>query len=158
MSSHLDAEGKAFMVDVTGKADSDRVAVAEGVIRVAPAVVAAIRENSVKKGDALAAARIAGIMAAKNTSRVIPLCHDVPVGSCAIDFVVDEAAIRATATVKCRAGTGVEMEALHAVSVALLTIYDMCKAIGKSMEIGAIRLLRKSGGKSGDYDRDDSKK
>lgn len=153
MSSHLDAAGKAVMVNVTEKAESARTASAEGVLVASPAVLAAIRENGLKKGDALAVARVAGIMAVKNTSRVIPLCHDIPVGACDIGFELGEKEVRATCTVSCLARTGAEMEALNGVTAALLTVYDMAKSIDKGMEITGVRLLSKTGGKSGDYSR-----
>lgn len=141
------------MVDVSPKNETDRTAIAEGFIRVSDAVLAAIRENNVKKGDALGVARVAGIMAVKNTPRVIPLCHDIPVSGCDIEFTLEEGGIRAVCRVVCHARTGAEMEALSGASTALLTIYDMCKSIDKAMEIGSLRLLRKTGGKSGDYVR-----
>ncbi|MCC8165495.1 MAG: cyclic pyranopterin monophosphate synthase MoaC [Planctomycetes bacterium] len=153
MSSHLDDDGKAIMVDVSAKPETDRSAMAEGRIRMSKAVVAAVRANSLKKGDALAVARVAGIMAVKKTSSVIPLCHPIPVSGCEIEFVIEDESIFATCTVWCRYCTGVEMEALNGVTTALLTIYDMCKSIDKAMEIFGIRLLRKTGGKSGDYRR-----
>ena len=153
--THFDANGKAIMVDVSGKAETHRTAIATGRIKVNQAVYDAIQQGSVKKGDVLGVARIAGIMAAKNTSNIIPLCHPLPIAKCSIDFTMlpDERAVEAQATVKVTGQTGVEMEALHAVSVALLTIYDMCKAIDKRMEIDCIHLDRKSGGKSGDFVR-----
>ncbi len=144
------------MVDVGEKAVTSRVAVAQGEVRMQPATLAAIREGRAPKGDVLAAARIAGIMAAKRTPELIPLCHTLLLSKVAVDFRIDEANSRVviTATVKCRGQTGVEMEALTAVSVAALTIYDMAKALEKGMVIGAIRLLSKSGGKSGDWQRE----
>lgn len=153
--THFDANGKAIMVDVSGKAETHRTAIATGRIKVNQAVYDAIQQGSVKKGDVLGVARIAGIMAAKNTSNIIPLCHPLPIAKCSIDFTMlpEECAVEAQATVKVTGQTGVEMEALHAVSVALLTIYDMCKAIDKRMEIDCIHLDRKSGGKSGDFVR-----
>lgn len=151
--NHFDAAGNAIMVDVDGKALTERVAVASGKIFVGDEVFAAIESGSSKKGDVLGVARVAGIMAAKKTAEVIPLCHTLPLTHCAVDFdlLVEERAVKVTATVKTTWATGVEMEALHAVSVALLTIYDMCKAIDKSMILGDIRLERKSGGKSGTF-------
>lgn len=153
--THFDANGKAIMVDVSGKAETHRTAIATGRIKVNQAVYDAIQQGSVKKGDVLGVARIAGIMAAKNTSNIIPLCHPLPIAKCSIDFTMlpNECAVEAQATVKVTGQTGVEMEALHAVSVALLTIYDMCKAIDKRMEIDCIHLDKKSGGKSGDFIR-----
>jgi len=153
--THFDEHGQAVMVDVSGKKETYRVAVASGEIHVNDAVYAAIEQGNVKKGDVLGVARIAGIMAAKKTSDTIPLCHPLPLAKCSIDFtmVPETRTVCAEATVKVTGLTGVEMEALHAVSVALLTIYDMCKAIDKRMEITNIHLDRKSGGKSGDFVR-----
>lgn len=151
MSSHLDAAGRARMVDVSAKAKSDRSALAEGTLLAPAAVVAAILENALEKGDALAVARVAAVMAVKNTARVIPLCHDLAVDACEVAFFPLDNGVRATCRVRCRDRTGAEMEALHGVAVALLTLYDMGKSIAKDMEIGAIRLLSKSGGESGDY-------
>ena len=149
--THLDASGAAHMVDVGGKADTQREAVATGRIDMAPAAALAIRAGSAVKGDVLAVARVAGIMAAKRTSDLIPLCHPLPLSRVAIDLVVDDSGVTATATAATTGKTGVEMEALTAVSVALLTIYDMAKAIDKGMTIGGVRLLTKTGGKSGDW-------
>lgn len=150
--NHFDAAGNAIMVDVGGKALTERVAVASGKIFVSKEIYSAIESGTSKKGDILGVARIAGIMAAKKTSDVIPLCHPLPLSHCALDFELlpTESAVKAIATIKTTWMTGVEMEALHAVSVALLTIYDMCKAIDKSMTLGEIQLEKKSGGKSGD--------
>jgi cyclic pyranopterin phosphate synthase len=144
------------MVDVGDKAITSRTAVAAGEVRMTPSTLAAIRDGNVPKGDVLAAARIAGIMAAKKTPELIPLCHTLLLSKVALDFEVDEAEQRVviTATVRCQGQTGVEMEALTAVSVAALTIYDMTKALDKSMTIGAIRLLEKQGGKSGEWRRE----
>ena len=130
-----------------------RTAIASGRIRVNKAVYEAIEQGTAKKGDVLGTARIAGIMAAKNTSSVIPLCHPLPIAKCSVDFTMlpEECAVEARATVKVTGQTGVEMEALHSVSVALLTIYDMCKALDKGMEIESIHLDKKTGGKSGTY-------
>lgn len=139
------------MVDVSGKAATQREAVATGRITMSPAALAAIRDGTAKKGDVLATARIAGIMAAKRTSDLIPLCHPLMLSTVAVDFAVEADGIRATATARLTGQTGVEMEALTAVSVALLTLYDMVKAIDKSMEINDIHLLSKRGGKSGDW-------
>ena len=156
--THLDDHGHAAMVDVAGKAVTQRVAIAQGEVRMAPATLAAIREGSVPKGDVLAAARIAGIMAAKRTPELIPLCHTLLLSRVAVDFEIDEAGSRVliTAEVRCQGQTGVEMEALTAVSVAALTIYDMAKALEKGMVIGEIRLLEKRGGKSGGWQRADA--
>lgn len=148
--THIDETGAARMVDVGGKAETAREAVATGRIAMSAEAAAAIREGLVKKGDVLATARIAGIMAAKRTSDLIPLCHPLALTSVAVDLVPDESGVTATATVALTGRTGVEMEALTAVSVALLTIYDMAKAIDRTMQIGAIRLIGKRGGKSGD--------
>jgi len=149
--THLDQTGAARMVDVGGKSVTAREAVATGRIAMSPAAAAAIREGAVQKGDVLAAARIAGIMAAKKTAELIPLCHPLPLTRVAIDLAPDEAGVTATATAATDARTGVEMEALTAVTVALLTIYDMAKALDKAMVIEGVRLLSKKGGKSGDW-------
>lgn len=153
MSSHLDAAGRAVMVDVGAKTETARTAMAEGALVATPEVVAAIRSNTLKKGDALSVARVAGIMAAKNTPRTIPLCHDIPLAACRIDFDLGYDSIRVVCDVSCVAKTGAEMEALSGVAAALLTLYDMAKSMEKGMEITGIRLLRKTGGKSGDYVR-----
>jgi cyclic pyranopterin monophosphate synthase len=149
--THLDEAGNAAMVDVSGKADSVREAVAEGRITMSPQALAAIKAGSLDKGDALATARIAGIMAAKRTSDLIPLCHPLMLSKVAVDFAFEANGICATATVRLTGKTGVEMEALTAVSVALLTLYDMAKALDKAMIIQNIRLLSKIGGKSGNW-------
>lgn len=149
--SHLDASGAAHMVDVGGKAVTAREAVARGRITMSAEAAAAIRAGGVKKGDVLATARIAGIMAAKKTSELIPLCHPLPLTRVAIELDLDEGGVTATATAATEGKTGVEMEALTAVSVALLTLYDMAKALDKAMVLGDIRLLAKTGGKSGDW-------
>ena len=153
--THLDKDGRASMVDVGHKDTTSREAVAEGSVYMAPATLAAIRDGAVPKGDVLSSARIAGIMAAKRTPDLIPLCHPLPLTKIAIDFQIDEAESRViiTSTVRCRGQTGVEMEALTAVSVAALTIYDMAKALEKTMSIGNVQLLQKRGGKSGDWQR-----
>lgn len=155
--THLDARGHATMVDVGDKQVTSRTAVAQGEVRMTPATLAAIRDGAVPKGDVLAAARIAGIMAAKRTPELIPLCHTLLLTKVAVDFEIDEAEARVliTALVRCNGQTGVEMEALTAVSVAALTIYDMAKALDKSMTIGAICLLEKQGGKSGEWRREE---
>ncbi len=152
--THFDKNGNAAMVDVTQKDVTDRMAVAEGTIRVSAVCFRKIAEGSMKKGDVLGCARIAGIMGAKQTSSLIPLCHLLNLTKVSVDFEQDAEhhSIRVFCTVRCRERTGVEMEALTGVSVALLTIYDMCKAIDKHMEIGTIRLLHKEGGKSGTFD------
>ena len=152
--THFNQDGEAIMVDVSQKDITMRIAIAEGSIKVNQEVFRSIKKQTNKKGDVLAVARIAGIMAAKKTSDMIPLCHPLFITKVMIDFELDEDnyMIKAIATTKVNGKTGVEMEALHAVSVTLLTIYDMCKAINKSMEISDIRLLHKEGGKSGVYD------
>ena len=149
--THLDAEGSARMVDVSAKAETVREATAAGRIAMSAEAAAAIRAGAVKKGDVLAVARVAGIMAAKRTSDLIPLCHPLPISGVTLDLALDEAGVTATATVRTAHTTGVEMEALTAVSVALLTVYDMAKALDRTMTIGDVRLLAKSGGRSGDY-------
>ncbi|WP_326524089.1 cyclic pyranopterin monophosphate synthase MoaC [Sphingomonas sp.] len=152
--THLDDAGAARMVDVGGKPVTQRRAVARGRIAMSAAALAAIRDGAVAKGDVLATARIAGIMAAKRTADLIPLCHPLPLGSVTIDLVLDDSGLTATATATTDAKTGVEMEALTAASVALLTVYDMAKAIDKAMVIHDIRLIEKTGGKSGDWRAD----
>lgn len=149
--THLDEAGAARMVDISAKPATRREAVAEGFIHVASNALQAIAEQAVKKGDVLATARIAGIMAAKRTADLIPLCHPLPIDAVGLDLAIEESGIRATATVATTHGTGVEMEALTAVSTALLTVYDMAKALDRTMRIDGIRLLRKSGGRSGDF-------
>jgi cyclic pyranopterin phosphate synthase len=149
--THLDAQGKARMVDVGGKAETQRVAVAEGRIAMSPAALKAIRDGAVPKGDVLAAARIAGIMAAKKTAELIPLCHPLALDAVTVDFAMEDGAVRVTASASLTGRTGVEMEALTATSVALLTLYDMAKALDKGMVISGLRLLEKRGGKSGDW-------
>lgn len=151
--THFNEQGRARMVDVSEKAVTDRAAVAEGSITVSPETMQKIREGSLKKGDVLAVAQVAGIMAAKRTWELIPMCHPLPLTGIDIRFSLCDAPCRVEirAEVRCRSETGVEMEALTAVSAAALTVYDMCKAVQKDMEIGNIRLLQKSGGKSGDY-------
>ncbi len=149
--THLDDEGSARMVDVGAKAVTARQAIASGRIAMSPDAAAAIRAGSVQKGDVLAVARVAGIMAAKKTSDLIPLCHPLPLSKVEIDLALDATGVTATATAATAGQTGVEMEALTAVSVTLLTIYDMAKALDKRMTIGDIRLIAKTGGKSGDW-------
>ena len=149
--THLDDKGAARMVDVGGKPQTARSATVEGRIRMAPSTLQAVREGSGPKGDVLAAARIAGIMAAKKTGELIPLCHPLALDAVTVDFSFEDEAVRATATASLTGRTGVEMEALTAVSVALLTIYDMAKALEKGMTIEGVRLLAKTGGKSGDW-------
>jgi cyclic pyranopterin phosphate synthase len=152
--THLNAEGEAHMVDVGGKSVTQRVAVAEGRIRMQPETLRLIVEGGHKKGDVLATARIAGIMAAKKTSELIPLCHPLALTRVAVELEPDSGAdcVHCRATAQTSDRTGVEMEALTAVQVALLTIYDMCKAVDRGMVISDVRLRHKSGGKSGTYD------
>ncbi|WP_426260636.1 cyclic pyranopterin monophosphate synthase MoaC [Sphingomonas sp. DC1100-1] len=149
--THIDADGAAHMVDVGDKAVTQRRAVATGRIAIAPDALAAIRDGAAKKGDVLAVARVAGIMAAKKTADLIPLCHPLPLTRVTLDLTLDDAGITATALTATDGKTGVEMEALTAVSVALLTIYDMAKAMDRAMTISDIRLLEKAGGASGDW-------
>jgi cyclic pyranopterin phosphate synthase len=153
--SHLDDAGNAAMVDVSTKPATEREAIAEGRITMSAEALAAIRAGAVKKGDVLATARIAGIMAAKKTSELIPLCHPLMLSKVAIDFAFEADGLRVTAMARLTGQTGVEMEALTAASVALLTIYDMAKALDKGMTIGNLRLLEKRGGKSGDWKAQD---
>ncbi len=150
--SHVDAEGRVRMVDVGAKPDTERVAVARGEVHMQPETLRLIVEDGLPKGDVLATAQIAGVMAAKQTAHLIPLCHPLLLTKIDVEFTADEAASRIviTATVRARGKTGVEMEALTAVSVAALTIYDMAKAVEKTMRITDIRLVSKTGGKSGD--------
>lgn len=151
--THISASGEAHMVDVSAKHETVRIAVAEGHVRMAPATLALIRAGNAKKGDVIGTARLAGIMAAKQTANLIPLCHPLMLTKVSVDIAEDDVlpGLRVTATAKLTGKTGVEMEALTAVSVACLTIYDMAKAADREMEIGGIRLLEKSGGKSGDF-------
>ena len=153
--NHFDQEGNAIMVDVGGKEPTVRTATAEGLIRVSRTVLEAITGRTAAKGDVLGVARVAGIMAVKRTWELIPLCHPLALSHAAIDFEILEevCAVRATCTARLTGKTGVEMEALTGVSAALLTIYDMCKAMDRSMELGEIHLVHKEGGKSGVYDR-----
>ena len=154
--THVDASGKAQMVDVGAKAATERVAVAEGIVSMKPETLALVLSGEAKKGDVLAVARVAGIMAAKKTHELIPLCHPLMLTKVSVDLEPDTASssIRVTAMAKLTGQTGVEMEALTAASVACLTIYDMVKAVDRGMTISGIRLLEKSGGKSGDYHAD----
>ena len=152
--SHFDDRGRAQMVDVSGKPVTDRVAVAVGAVRMTAETLALIAEGRAKKGDVLSVARLAGIMAAKQTANLIPLCHPLPITAVALDLIADPAlpGVRIEATVRTSGQTGVEMEALTAVSVAALTVYDMVKAVEKSMVIDGVRLILKAGGKSGRYE------
>lgn len=153
--THFDEHGNARMVDVGEKAETDRIAIARGFIYVNDAVFKAVSEGTSKKGDVLGTARVAGIMGAKKTSELIPLCHVLLLTKCALDFVLhdEKRAVEAVCTVKTTGKTGVEMEALTGVNIALLTIYDMCKAMDRGMRISDICLLKKDGGKSGLYER-----
>lgn len=152
--THFDDQGHAHMVDVSGKDVTDRIATAEGFVKMAEETLDLIVENRAKKGDVLGVARLAGIMGAKKTADLIPLCHPLPITKVAVDLTPDASlpGIRITATVKTSGQTGVEMEALTAVNVAALTVYDMVKAADKAMEITDIRLVLKDGGKSGRYE------
>ena len=152
--SHLDEKGDARMVDVSDKAETVRSATATGKILLSPETVAALRDNAVPKGDVLATARIAGIMAAKKTSELIPLCHPLPITKCTVDLQITDTGVSISATIRVTGKTGVEMEALTSVSVAALTVYDMVKALDKSATITDIRLETKTGGKSGDFTRE----
>jgi cyclic pyranopterin phosphate synthase len=151
--THFDSEGNAIMVDVSDKEVTNRTAVAKGVIHVNSEIIEAVLNHNVKKGDVLGVARVAGIMAVKKTSELIPLSHPLAISKCSVDFEIqkEKESIMATCMVKTEGKTGVEMEALTGVTVALLTIYDMCKAIDKRMELSKIRLEKKSGGKSGEF-------
>ena len=149
--THLDDAGNAAMVDISAKEATIREAVAEGSITMSAEALLAVKQGAVKKGDVLATARIAGIMAAKKTSDLIPLCHPLALSKVAVDFAFEQDGIRVTALARLTGQTGVEMEAMTAASIALLTIYDMAKALDKSMVISNVRLLSKSGGKSGDW-------
>ena len=153
--SHFDASGSAVMVDVSEKPVTARQAVARGIITMNAAAFAAVRDDTAQKGDVLGVARIAGIMAAKRTSELIPLCHPLPLSKLTVDFhlLPEQQAVEAVCTARTIGVTGVEMEALTGVSAALLTIYDMCKAVDKGMELGEIHLVEKTGGKSGHYVR-----
>lgn len=152
--THFDAEGRAVMVDVGAKPETDRVAIAEGAVAMRPGTAALIAEGRAAKGDVLAVARLAGIMAAKRTAELIPLCHPLPLTKVALDLEVDPAlpGVRITAEVRTTGRTGVEMEALTAVSIAALTVYDMVKAADRDMRIEGVRLVLKDGGKSGRYE------
>lgn len=152
--SHFDASGQAHMVDVSEKEVTSRVAVAEGFVRMSPETLALVEAGDAKKGDVLGVARLAGIMGAKRTADLIPLCHPLPVTKVALELRADAdlPGVRIEATVRTTGQTGVEMEALTAVSVASLTVYDMLKAAQKDMEIGGVRLILKEGGKSGRYE------
>lgn len=152
--THFDSDGNAHMVNVGNKADTNRVAIVKGHIKMLPKTLAMIAEGTNKKGDVLGVARLAGIMGAKQTANLIPLCHPLGLDHIHLDLVADQSlpGVQIIATCAVSGPTGVEMEAMTAVSTAALTVYDMCKAIDRGMEIGNIRLTHKSGGKSGDYD------
>lgn len=154
--THFNEQGRARMVDVTEKAATHRLAVASGRVRMNAQTLAAIKDGRVKKGDVLAVAQVAGIMAAKRTWENIPMCHPVPLTGVDITFELEQAAVSIRACARCKAETGVEMEALSAVTAAALTIYDMCKALQRDMQITDIRLLQKSGGKSGTFTREEA--
>lgn len=151
--THVDAAGAAHMVDVTGKAVTARVAVATGEMRTTPEVVALLRSNGLKKGDALAVARVAGIMGAKRTPDLVPLCHPLPITGVSVEFTLEDATVRIAATVRTSGQTGVEMEALTAVAVAGLTLHDMIKAVDPAAVLSEVRLERKEGGKTGVWTR-----
>ena len=155
--THLDEQGRARMVDVGAKEITEREAVARGYVSVQPETARLIREGLMKKGDVLTVAQLAGIMGAKKTSELVPLCHPLPLNKVNVDLELDESQgrINVTATASTSARTGVEMEALTAVSVAALTLYDMCKSVDRGMRIEGIRLVRKRGGQSGDIDLED---
>ncbi len=152
--THIDESGRARMVDVSDKLETAREATAKGRVVMQPATLALIAAGAAKKGDVLAVARLAGIMAAKRTSDLIPLCHPLPITAVTLDLALTEMAIEIAATIRSTGRTGVEMEALTAVSVAALTVYDMVKAVDRGMIIEAIRVVAKSGGKSGDFTQD----
>lgn len=153
--SHIDERGRARMVDISHKSTSARTAVAAGRVHLGPEAFAQVQEDAVQKGDALGVARVAGVLGAKQTSRLIPLCHDVLLQNVELEFTLNDEAtsIDVRAIVKTEGPTGVEMEALTAVSVAALTVYDMCKSVSKDIHISDVRLLAKTGGQSGDYRR-----
>ncbi len=155
--THVDAEGRLRMVDVSAKPVTERRAVARGIVRMRSETLRAIRERRTPKGDPLEAARLAGILAAKRTAELIPLCHPLPLTHVDVEVELTEEGITLTASAATTAQTGVEMEALVAVSIAALTLYDMCKAIDREMTITDIRLERKTGGRSGDYVREESR-
>lgn len=151
--SHVDAEGAAKMVDVTAKPETERVARAAGSIRMAGSTLAAIRANTLKKGDVIAVSRVAGVMAAKRTAELIPLCHPIPLTDVQVEITLDDAlpGLRAEATVRSFGRTGVEMEAISAVCVTLITVFDMVKAVDRGLVISDVRVLEKSGGRSGSW-------
>ncbi|MEJ0015241.1 MAG: cyclic pyranopterin monophosphate synthase MoaC [Acetobacteraceae bacterium] len=152
--THFDAAGQAAMVDVGAKSVTERTATARARVAMLPATAALIRSGGAKKGDVLGVARIAGIMAAKRTADLIPLCHPLPISAVSLDLTVADAAVEIAATVRTTGQTGVEMEALTAASVAALTVYDMCKSVDRGMRIEALRLTHKAGGKSGEFSQE----
>ena len=152
--THINEQGRARMVDVTQKEITFRQAEAEGRVRMNPETLALIRTGGTPKGDVVAVAQVAGILAAKRTHELIPMCHPLRLTAVDIAFTLEDSAVHIRSKVKCRGETGVEMEALTAVSAAALTVYDMCKAVQRDMEISDVRLCRKSGGKSGDYKKE----
>jgi cyclic pyranopterin phosphate synthase len=149
--THFDPEGRAVMVDVSAKPETDRTATARVTVRMQQETVALIRSGTAKKGDVLGVARLAGIMAAKRTADLIPLCHPLPISSVTLDLAAQDGAVEIEATVRTTGRTGVEMEALTAASVAALTVYDMCKAVDRAMRIDGLRVVHKAGGKSGEF-------
>ncbi|GAC1345784.1 MAG: cyclic pyranopterin monophosphate synthase MoaC [Acetobacteraceae bacterium] len=149
--THFDAEGRATMVDVSAKPETDRTATARATVTMRPETLALIRSGQAKKGDVLGVARLAGIMAAKRTADLIPLCHPLPISAVTLDLVAEAGGVEIEATVRTTGRTGVEMEALTAASVAALTVYDMCKAVDRGMRVEGLRVVHKAGGKSGDF-------
>ena len=152
--THFDAEGRAVMVDVSAKPETARAATARVRVQMLPATLAMVTGGTAKKGDVLGVARLAGIMAAKRTADLIPLCHPLPIAAVTLDLAPGDGCIEIAATVRTTGRTGVEMEALTAASVAALTVYDMCKAVDRAMRIEGLRVVQKSGGKSGDFEQD----
>ena len=149
--SHFDTDGRAVMVDVSGKPETDRTATARVSVAMQPATAALVRSGQAKKGDVLGVARLAGIMASKRTAELIPLCHPLPISAVTLELDVGEASVEIAATVRTTGRTGVEMEALTAAGVAALTVFDMCKAVDRSMRIDGLRVVHKAGGKSGEF-------
>ncbi len=149
--THFDAAGQAVMVDVSAKPETDRTATARVRVAMLPATLAAVAAGTAKKGDVLGTARLAGIMAAKRTAELIPLCHPLPISAVTLDLQPGDGAVEITATVRTTGRTGVEMEALTAASIAALTVYDMCKAVDRGMRIDGLRVVHKDGGKSGEF-------
>ncbi|MBP6063042.1 MAG: cyclic pyranopterin monophosphate synthase MoaC [Fusobacteriaceae bacterium] len=153
--THFNSSGRAKMVDVSEKKITDRTAVAQGYIYVSEGTIDIIKNGGIKKGDVLSVAQVAGIMGAKKTSEIIPMCHNIFISGANIEFEIEDSSIKILATVKTSGQTGIEMEALTAVSIAALTIYDMCKAVDKEMVIGEVKLLKKTGGKSDYLNKDE---